>query len=375
MLSNIRHQKPSTVGLDSLKERVSYAQCWEDHRVLSEALAVGPDDDVLSICSAGDNTFALALDGARSVTALDLSGPQLALAELKLTAACALPVSGFRSFLGMDAFGRRVWFYHQLKDQLPPRARAWWDDHEVHIRTGLLGSGRFEQYLHKFRTRVLPLVHRGPALSELLSLEDPAEQRRFYDERWDSLRWRSLFRVFFSEKLMAAMGRSPAHFRYVKGPVGQAFLERAEHVLTELPIADNPYVQWMLGGAYPDPERTHPYLSTAGHAALQQVAGRMSFVEQDLESFLEQCEPGSFSAFNYSNVPEYLSEEQHKRILELTARAARPGARIAYWNLLVPRSRPPELAHLIEVHPERSAALLAKDRAFVYGAFHLETVR
>lgn len=374
MPPNIRHQRPD-LGLEALEERVSYAQCWEDHRILSEALAVGPEDDVLSICSAGDNSFALAIDGARSVTCLDLSAPQLALAELKLEAARQLPLSGFHSFLGLDAFGRRVWFYHQLRDALSERARSWWDAHEVHIRLGLLGSGRFERYLETFRTRVLPLVHRRGTVEALLSQPDLQSQRAFFAERWDSRRWRGLFRVFFSERLMAAMGRSPVHFRYVEGPVGEAFLGRAERVLTELPVGDNPYVQWMLGGRFLDLERAHPYLSEAGHAALGAAADRVRFVEQDLEGFLEQCEPGSFSAFNYSNVFEYLSEEQHRRILELTARAARPGARIAYWNLLVPRSRPPELAGLLAVHPERSAALLARDRAFVYGAFHLETVR
>lgn len=374
MAPNIRHQRPD-LGLAALEERVSYAQCWEDHRLLSEALAVGPEDDVLSICSAGDNAFALAIDGARSVTCLDLSGPQLALAELKLVAARSLPLSGFRSLLGLDDFGRRVWFYHQIRDALGPRARSWWDAHEVHIRLGLLGSGRFERYLETFRTRVLPVVHRRRTIEDFFDQPDLAAQRAFFAERWDSRRWRGLFRLFFSERLMAAMGRSPAHFRYVEGPVGEAFLRRAERVLTELPLDDNPYVQWMLRGRFADPERTHPYLSATGHAALGAAAEGLRFVEQDLEGFLEQCEPGSFSAFNYSNVFEYLSEAQHRRILELTARAARPGARIAYWNLLVPRSRPPELAGLIEVHPERSAALLARDRAFVYGAFHLETVK
>ncbi len=180
MPRNIRHSRPAD-GLEAMKERVSYAQCWEDHRVLSEALAVGPEDDVLSICSAGDNSFALAIDGARSVTCLDLSGPQLALAELKLVAARALPLSGFRSFLGLDAFGRRIWFYHQLRDHLGPRARAWWDSHEVHIRLGLLESGRYEQYLHTFRTRALPLVHRRSTVERMLGQTELAEQADFFE--------------------------------------------------------------------------------------------------------------------------------------------------------------------------------------------------
>ena len=51
----------------ALGQRISYAQVWEDPAILSEALNVGEDDRVLSVCSAGDNAFALAIDGAQKV--------------------------------------------------------------------------------------------------------------------------------------------------------------------------------------------------------------------------------------------------------------------------------------------------------------------
>jgi S-adenosylmethionine-diacylglycerol 3-amino-3-carboxypropyl transferase len=116
--------------LQVLEGRLNYAQCWEDPAVLQGALKVGPEDDVLSICSAGDNSFALAIAGARSVTCVDVSVPQLALAELKLRAAEALPIQSFRSLLGLDAAGRRIWFYHFLRPRLSHRARAWFDENE-----------------------------------------------------------------------------------------------------------------------------------------------------------------------------------------------------------------------------------------------------
>jgi hypothetical protein len=53
--------------------------------------------------------------------------------------------------------------------------------------------------------------------------------------------------------------------------------------------------------------------------------------------------------------------------------AARPGARLAYWNMLVPRRCPAELAGRVRALPE-AAELLARDRAFFYSAFVLEEV-
>jgi S-adenosylmethionine-diacylglycerol 3-amino-3-carboxypropyl transferase len=358
-----------------LAKGISYAQCWEDPRMLTEALAVGPDDDVLSICSAGDNSFALAIAGARSVTAVDLSLPQLALAEAKRVAARELPVQSVRSFLGLGHFGRRVWFYHYLRPHLSDEARAWWDQHEDVVRAGIMGAGRFERYLGTFRERVLPLVHGRDVIDGMLACDSLDAQRAFFEARWDTWRWRSLVRAFFSRPVMARLGRSREQFAQVEGGVGDRFLARAKHVLTEVPVADNYFVRWILTGEHGDLERAHPWITTPGHAALKASADRVRFVHASLEDFLLRCDPGSFSAFNYSNLFEYVSAEHAARLLELTVRAARPGARIAYWNLLVDRSRPPHLADRIEVRADLAARLAATDRAFFYKAFRVEVVR
>lgn len=365
----------STVSDSVLAKGISYAQCWEDPAVLLDALRVGPEDDVLSITSAGDNSFALAIAGARSVTAIDLSFPQTALAELKLAAARHLPVQSVRSALGFGDFGRRVWFYHFLRDGLSEGARAYWDAHEPVIREGIVNGGRFERYLATFRTRVLPLVHGRRAIDGMLACRTLEEQRAFFEERWDTWRWRALFRLFFSRAVMARTGRSPEQFAQVEGAVADRFLERARHALTDLPVDRNFFVQWMLGGGFRDLEQAHPYLSTEGHAALKAAADRVRLVHASLEEFLEKVPPGSFSAFNYSNLFEYVPAAHHRRLLELTIRAARPGARVAYWNLLVDRHRPPELADRLERREDEAAALLSRDRAFVYGGFQLEVVR
>ena len=358
----------------ALGERISYAQVWEDPAVLLAALEVVPGERVLSICSAGDNAFALAAAGAR-VTAIDLSAPQLAMAELKLTAAVHLDLDRYRSFLGLDEMGQRVHLYHGLRAHLSERARSWWDAHEAEIRIGLLGCGRFERYLKAFRTRALPLVHGRRTVDALLQPKTLEAQREFFEKRWDTWRWRALFRVFFSRFLMVRAGRSRAQFAHVDGPVSVAFLGRAQHVLTDIPIASNPFVQWMMSGTYADLEHAHPYLSAAGHQALREAADRIEFVHTDLVSHLSAQGPGTYQAHNLSNVPEYLSEAEHSALLEAIIGASSPGARLAYWNLLVPRSRPDSLADRLEPHPAKAAALLRGDRAFVYGGFQLETVR
>lgn len=363
----------STMTDSVLTKGISYAQCWEDPGVLSAALTVGPDDDVLSIASAGDNSFALAIDGARSVTCIDLSFPQLALAELKLTAVRELPVQSVRSLFGLGHFGRRIWFYHYIRERLSADARRYWDANEETIRAGILGAGRFERYLATFRKRLLPLVHDGETVDALLACKSLEEQREFVGERWDTWRWRSLFRIFFSRAVMARTGRSKEHFAQVEGAVSRRFLDRAKHALTEIPIQTNYFLRWILTGSHGDLECAHPWLTTTGHAKLKAAADRIQFVHAPLEEFLQSGQ--TFSAFNYSNIFEYVPADHHVALLSRTADAARSGARIAYWNLLVPRSRPAALADRIDRRESLAATLLAGDRAFVYGGFNVEIVR
>ena len=64
---------------------------------------------------------------------------------------------------------------------------------------------------------------------------------------------------------MARRGRSRAQFAHVEGSVSASFLARTEHGMTALPVADNPFLQWILTGGVMDPNRGQPYFSEEGH--------------------------------------------------------------------------------------------------------------
>jgi S-adenosylmethionine-diacylglycerol 3-amino-3-carboxypropyl transferase len=357
----------------ALAQRINYAQCWEDEALLLEALDVGPGDRVLSVASGGDNSLALAIAGA-DVVALDLSFPQLALCELKLQGS-RLQYAEYLQLLGLLEDGRRVFLYHRIREHLSVDARAYWDKHEEVIRTGVLQHGRFEKYLELFRSRVLPLIHGPAAVHELLACQDLQQQREFYETRWNRRRWRGLFRIFFSQMVMERLGRDPAQFAHVDGPVSQEFLRRCEHAFTEIPVRTNPYLQWMLLQNFVEVEHcSRTYLTREGFGKLAEARDRVTLVHSDIEGYLTANPEAGFSAFNFSNLFEYVSADHHEQILRAAADAAVPGARIAYWNLLVPRSRPQALADRIGRDGPRGAEMLQRDRAFVYGGFNVEHV-
>jgi S-adenosylmethionine-diacylglycerol 3-amino-3-carboxypropyl transferase len=281
----------------------------------------------------------------------------------------------FLQLLGLLAGGRRVFLYHKVREFLSDDACRYWDAHEETIRCGVLNSGKFERYLAMFRTRVLPMVHSRAEVDGLFALHGLDSQRTYFDQVWNNRRWRALFRVFFSRTVMQRLGRDPAQFAQVEGAVGDRLLERARWVITQLPIASNPFLQWILTGGYTDLEHCHPYLSRASHGRLVELADRITLVHAPLEQHLASVSPGTYSAFNYSNLFEYVSAQAYAEMLRQTVRAATPGARVGYWNLFVPRTRPDSLADQLVPQETRAEALHATDRAFFYSAFRLEVVQ
>lgn len=222
---------------------VRYAQCWEDADVLLEALDVQPGDVCLSIASAGDNALALLARSPAKVVALDLSPAQLACVALRVAAYRNLSHPELLELIGSRASDRRPVLYGRCQADLPPDARRFWDARPEQVAAGIGSVGKFEHYFAMFRRYVVPLVHSRKRVGRLLAGGTPGERRAFYDRHWHTLRWRLLFKVFFSRFVMGRLGRDPAFFKYVEGSVADRILARSRYALSELDPADNPYLQ------------------------------------------------------------------------------------------------------------------------------------
>ena len=237
---------------------------------------------------------------------------------------------------------------------------------------GIGGAGKFERYFAAFRTKVLPWIHPRHRVDRLLAGGTLQERRRFYARSWDNRRWGLLFRLFFSRFAMGRMGRDPAFFRYVEGSVAQRILSRARHAATELDPAANPYLQWILTGRH---TTALPHaLREENFDAIRENLHRLEWHRMSIEGLLAS-EPGlRFDRCNLSDIFEYMSDENFHRLLATLAGRARKGARFAYWNMLVPRSRPPQLAHALNPRSELAERLHLQDKAFFYSRFVVETV-
>lgn len=354
---------------------IRYAQCWEDADVLIEGLNVEPNDAILSICSAGDNSMALLGAGARRVVAVDMSLPQVMLARLKAAAYLALGREEMLAFLGYvpaSAPLRRELFA-RVAGKLDDAARSYWEKRRPQLDGGIVDEGKFEHYFAIFRRYVLPLVHSRRTVEELVYEKSEAERLRFYRTRWDTWRWRAIFRLFFSRLVMGRLGRDPRFFDYVEGPVSQRIAKRAEHALTVLDPAANPYLQWIVLGRY---RTAWPYALRPEHydAIRSKIAaGALEIYRGSIEEYLNEHPQDRFDGFNLSDIFEYMSEENYAALLERLLAAANPRAALVYWNMLAPRSRPPAFAGRLEPQAEIAARLHREDKAFFYSRLIVET--
>jgi S-adenosylmethionine-diacylglycerol 3-amino-3-carboxypropyl transferase len=370
--------RPDRIEHRARFDLIRYANVWEDAEVLREALLpavpLGRAGRFLSIASGGDNAFALLASGAE-VVAADLSPAQIALVELKRAAIRRLQHPEALAFLGALQGGRdRRAVYESLEPDLPESARDFWRARPGALAGGVLHHGRFEEYFRLFRERVLPLVHRRATVDRLLEPKDDEARRRFYRETWDNRRWRLLFRLFFSRFVMGRLGRDPEFFRYVQGSVAERILARTEYALTALPVHPNPYLEAILRG---EVRQTLPcYLRPEVFPEVKRHLDRLTLytgpVDAAAGEFRGDGRDDGFDGFNLSDVFEYLDEETSAAVYGRLLDAARPGARLAYWNMLVPRRLAPLFPERARPLDDEARRLFARDRAFFYSAFVLD---
>ncbi|MEI6654918.1 MAG: DUF3419 family protein [Verrucomicrobiota bacterium] len=352
---------------------IRYAQCWEDADILVKALDVA-GRECLSIGSAGDNSFALLACGATSVTAVEMNPAQVVCIELRKAAYMHLEHEEFLELLGSREMASRETLYAKLYGHLREPVRRVVAGTAWPRGCGLGAVGKFEGYFQLFRDKVLPLAHNRARVDVLLESKGRDEREEFYQRHWNNWRWRMLFKVFFSRWMMGRLGRDPAFFKYVDGSVAERILARTRHALCELDPAQNPYLHWILRGTH---GAALPLAWRRGSFEPIKRAlweDRLRVVNASLEELFEMEPDRQYDALNLSDIFEYMSETAYHKLLDRIVSASRAGARLAYWNMLAPRSRPAAMADRLRSLDELSASLWYEDRAFFYSRFVVEEV-
>lgn len=349
-----------------------YAQCWEDADILVDGLDIQRGDVCLSIASAGDNTLSLLTRDPGRVIAVDLNPTQIAALELRVAAYRTLGHPELLELIGSRPSTRREALYGRCRDGISEYARGYWDGRRDAVRAGIGSAGKFERYFAMFRQFVLPLVHRGSTVRALVERRDAEDRLAFYAERWNTHAWRMLFRIFFSETVLGRLGRDPSFFAFAEESVSDHLMARVRHALTVLDPSENPYLHWIVTGTH---GAALPHaLRVENFEAIRDGLDKIEWHCRPMEAVLESAAVERVDRINFSNIFEYMSADAHRALVESLLPRLPRGARMAYWNMIVPRSGAALMPDRL-VRRCTSDELFARDKAFFYRAFHVDEVQ
>jgi S-adenosylmethionine-diacylglycerol 3-amino-3-carboxypropyl transferase len=376
------------------RRNLIYNTCWEDPALDREALDFKPNDRVVVISSAGCNALDYLLAGAGEVNAVDVNPIQNALLELKVAAIRGLD---FESFF--DLFGRgqspdaQAMYQDVLREQLSEVARTYWDKH-IGFFAGkgwrhsfyYRGTSGLLAKLVLVNARVLHRMH--DAIDELLVAQTVEEQRILYESKVRDRLWTPWLRWFLSRTLTLTLVGVPwpqrdQIVRQYPGGVARFIQDAFECVVCQLPFRDNYFWRVYLQGFYTK-DCCPEYLKPANFALLRERLDRLKIHTAPLVDFLCQGQPG-LSKFVLLDHMDWLSCYNPTGLMEewnAILATARPGARAIFRSAGLKvdyldhlrvnyRGLEADLGTLLRYHPDKMAALHARDRVHTYGSFYI----
>jgi S-adenosylmethionine-diacylglycerol 3-amino-3-carboxypropyl transferase len=303
---------------------------------------------------------------------VDLSPAQLAALELRVAAYRTLSHEELLELMGSRPSVRRVVLFGRCRSLLSADACRFWDGQLDRVAKGIGSAGKFERYLSLFRQWVLPLVHPRANSMKLLGAVSREDRARFYNDCWNTLPWRALFRGFFSQRVLGMLGRDPSFFRYADQNVAEHLLQRVRYALTVLDPSANPYMHWILTGTH---GAALPHaLRPENFELIRDRLDRLEWHRSPIEDLLASRALPTIDRMNLSNVFEYIAADRFRALLGRLAGAARRGARLVYWNMIVPRRGADVAPEHVRELTAASRDLFARDKVFFYSTLRVEEV-
>jgi S-adenosylmethionine-diacylglycerol 3-amino-3-carboxypropyl transferase len=365
-----------------------YPQIWEDPAVDLQALALRPDSRIVTIASGGCNVLAYLTGDPAQITAVDLNRAHIALTRIKIAAALHLPgYDSFYRFFGEADHRANLLAYRRfLRDRLDPDTLAYWQGRELTGRRRITLFSR-DLYRHGLLGYTVGLGHLiarayGIDLSELTRTNSLEEQRTFFDRTVAPLFDKRLVRWFTKKRVsLYGLGIPPAQYEALaaagNGDMASVLRGRLERLACGFAMSENYFAWQAFGRGYASGESgpLPPYLDRANFEAIRARAGRVRVLHRSVTEHLATEPSRSLDAYVLLDAQDWMSDAQLDALWAEMTRTARPGARAVFRTAAEPSPLPGRVRDDVlarwEYAAERSLELGAKDRAAIYGGFHL----
>ena len=347
---------------------IRYANCWEDADILLKGLSLKAGSKILSIGSGGDNSFALLTTNPQMVVAIDINKTQLSLIELKKAAIKNLTYEETLKFLGFLPSSNRTEVFNKIKSEMSLSASSYWEANTNIIEKGIIYSGKFEKYFILFSSKILRWIHSGKKIESIFTKKTKEEQEIYYNQIWNSWKWKLLFKIFFSKYIMGKYGRDPKFLKEVNVPVAKTIYNKAAKHLQSIEAQQNFILHFCLKGNFG--ENLPFYMRKENFDFVKANVKKLILMEGLAQHAIDVH--GKFNAMNLSNIFEYMDTDTFETTSKELLKGLEDKAKVCYWNLMVSRKISKTFPEEIEYQQKISKDLTDKDKGFFYSEFIVE---
>ncbi|MBQ2704885.1 MAG: DUF3419 family protein [Clostridia bacterium] len=310
---------------------IHYSNCHEDADFALNNIKGSPRS-ILTVASSLDNALAFLLLNPESVLAIDYNDTQIFLCKLKKCGIEHLEYEQFLTLLGIGK-GDSGLIYDQIKGYLDSETREYFDNHFFLIsQVGLINCGRFENYFQIFKKHILSKTNSQKTIDSFMSAKDLNEQRTVYKTKFNNLRFRMLFNLFFSKTVMKILGRDKDYFAYAKGGLASMQKSKFELCVENNLNIENPYLQYIVQGrmiALP------AYLVKENY---YKIKANISRLEIKKVSFQEEIKSNKRYDFMYlSDIFEYMDGKTTEMLSKNICKALNSGGQVLLYNMMIER--------------------------------------
>lgn len=355
--------------------KLVFTHNWEDPLSDYYALKIKQHNTIVAITSGGCNVLGFLLYDPKTIYSVDINLAQTYLLQLKIAAIKALDFDDFIAFSGLVSYPNRGILFDKVKDKLSAEASLFWQEQNKIITNGFIMNGKYEGFV-KFAGKFLKLLQGKSRVNGLFKTKTQVEQENYFDNIWNTKRFKYLFKILFNKHILAKRGLVSDYFHFDDGSnsFAESFYKRSKKAFRDLPIKGNYFVSLYLLGKYRNNEDVPEYLKRENYDLIKSRVDRIKTITSDAQGWIDTMENESIDCFALSNICELMSGDETRRLFEAVKRTATPNARVIFRNLMIPREVPDELRKHIVKDEDLSRFIHDNDRSFVYGKVAAYTI-
>ncbi|HXF43114.1 MAG TPA: BtaA family protein [Pyrinomonadaceae bacterium] len=370
-----------------------YNQIWEDPEVDIEALEINENSRILTISSGGCNALNYLVCKPQHITAVDLNRYHIYLLRTKIAAIKSLPGYGefFELFGNGGSVNSESVYFRWIRPDLDRETRRFWESNSLpewlvlgnriaYFRQGGLYKHSRNGYFLRFFLAFAHLIGCRP--EKLLKAKTPDEQSEVFKSEiepfFDNFIIRQLAKLPLT---LFGLGIPPQQFQELLAEnetnLIETYRERVRRLACDFPISTN-YFAWQAFGLRYNTESQAAlpsYLREENFVLLKTQINKIETEICSITDIIEKSGKGAFNRFVFLDAQDWMSKEQLERLWNAIATNGEKGSKIIFrtagMSSPIERQLSEKIRSKFNYKEQLSKVLAKKDRASIYGGFHL----